>query len=753
MKKYNFAKRTIALLMLFTIIFSSVSGSVVSAASPYTKSYEVSFYNFDPNLHDDISNSFYASYDSNDMCCVDSKDRNAIINKAKSLTSGVSGTSNKIRKVYNWVRDSLVYENDAYYNNNLKPADFRSPSSVWNNIVYDTTTGKTYYRAVCAGYAHVLQLMLQGLKIPCITVYGYYYNGDFHAWNAVYLNGQWWTLDSTLDSNRSYSASSNRLTVNKSTSNFYMLSPGNYSFYSTHYSKYLGTDPERRLLDSKITLSNNSYIYDGKYHRPTLTVTYKGTKLVENRDYVVRVEGNSTTNVCIDAAQYKIWAEGRGYYAGKTNSVTFSIKKRPLTDTSCITATISRTNYTYDGYQHKPSVTVKYNNKVLVEGRDYNISITSYDKNGNADGKNDLVHAAKYKMNIVGINNYGDSKCLYYYINEKSISDSDVTATISQSKYTYDGNQHKPKLTVRYNGMMLVEGKDYNVSITSFDKNGIADGKNDLIHAAKYRMTITGCGNYTGTQSIYYYINEKSLSSSSIKSSISQSNFVFDWCKQKPKLTVTDNGKNLVEGVDYKVYNESYDASGRPDGRKDNSHVGMYKIWAEGIGNYTGMTSKLTYYINKASYKNILEKNSYVAEYNKNTCSLDTVYISPAHYVSMNSYISYKIKSGDASITSYGKVSNIKSKYVQVEVTAYGSDSYYDFTQTAIVYTKNKNGNIYGDVNLDGKVDVADATTIQRYLVSIINLTAEQRELADIDGDGKVSITDATIIQRLIAGL
>ena len=256
MKKYSFAKRTIALLMLFAIIFSSVSGSVVSAASSYTKSYEVSFYTFDPSLHDDISNSFYASYDPNDMSCVDSKDRNAIINKAKSITSGVSGTSNKIRKVYNWVRDNLVYDNDAFENRYiLDYADFRSPSSVWNNTVYDISTGKTYYRAVCAGYAHVLQLMLQGLKIPCVTVYGYYCDGNFHAWNAVYLNGQWWTLDSTLDSHRSYSASSNDLTVNKSTSNCYMLSPGNYSFYSTHYSCYLGTDTERRLLDTSISLS------------------------------------------------------------------------------------------------------------------------------------------------------------------------------------------------------------------------------------------------------------------------------------------------------------------------------------------------------------------------------------------------------------------------------------------------------------------------------------------------------------------
>lgn len=501
------------------------------------------------------------------------------------------------------------------------------------------------------------------------------------------------------------------------------------------------------------SLSQCSYDYDGKYHRPTINVTYQGKKLVENRDYVIKVQATSGSNDCIHATTYKIWAEGKGYYSGKTKISTFVIRHISIVFDN-VTATVSSRSCTYDGYKHKPTVTVKHNNRVLVEGRDYYLRISAYDKNEKLDNNVDFIHAAEYEICVAGINNYVDSKCFFsYFINEKNLSDSNINASISQTNYTYDGNQHKPKLTVRYNSMTLVEGKDYNVSITSFDKNGIADGKSDLIHAAKYRITITGYGNYTGTRSVYYYINEKSLSSSSIKSSISQTNYTYDGGKHKPILTVTDNGKKLVEGVDYRVYNESYDASGRPDGRKDNSHVGMYKIWAEGIGNYSGKTNKLTYYINKDSYNNILEKSSYVAEYNKDINGLNPVYVRTSYNVTLTSRIKYRIMYGSAAVTSVGKVENIKSRYVKVEVTAYGSDSYYDFTQTAIVYTKNKNGNIYGDVNLDGKVDIVDATTIQRYLASIINLTAEQKDIADIDGDGTVSILDATTIQRLLAGL
>ena len=60
---------------------------------------------------------------------------------------------------------------------------------------------------------------------------------------------------------------------------------------------------------------------------------------------------------------------------------------------------------------------------------------------------------------------------------------------------------------------------------------------------------------------------------------------------------------------------------------------------------------------------------------------------------------------------------------------------------------------LYGDVNLDGKVDVTDATAVQRYSAGLDGLTAEQLTAADVDGDGAVNVTDATQIQKFAAGL
>lgn len=58
-----------------------------------------------------------------------------------------------------------------------------------------------------------------------------------------------------------------------------------------------------------------------------------------------------------------------------------------------------------------------------------------------------------------------------------------------------------------------------------------------------------------------------------------------------------------------------------------------------------------------------------------------------------------------------------------------------------------------GDVNCDGKINVKDATLVQKYLAKIVDLTDEQRGLADFNGDLTVSISDATDIQKWIAGI
>ncbi len=58
---------------------------------------------------------------------------------------------------------------------------------------------------------------------------------------------------------------------------------------------------------------------------------------------------------------------------------------------------------------------------------------------------------------------------------------------------------------------------------------------------------------------------------------------------------------------------------------------------------------------------------------------------------------------------------------------------------------------VLGDVNGDGKVNVKDATLIQKAAAKIIKLTDDESLRADVNGDSKVNIKDATAIQKFAA--
>lgn len=58
-----------------------------------------------------------------------------------------------------------------------------------------------------------------------------------------------------------------------------------------------------------------------------------------------------------------------------------------------------------------------------------------------------------------------------------------------------------------------------------------------------------------------------------------------------------------------------------------------------------------------------------------------------------------------------------------------------------------------GDVNLDGKTDIKDATQIQRIIANFVESTDEINALADVNADNLVNIFDATQIQKYCVGL
>ena len=57
-----------------------------------------------------------------------------------------------------------------------------------------------------------------------------------------------------------------------------------------------------------------------------------------------------------------------------------------------------------------------------------------------------------------------------------------------------------------------------------------------------------------------------------------------------------------------------------------------------------------------------------------------------------------------------------------------------------------------GDVNVDGVVDILDATEIQKYAAESTDFTDEQFELGDINKDGYCDVIDALLVQKSVIG-
>lgn len=58
-----------------------------------------------------------------------------------------------------------------------------------------------------------------------------------------------------------------------------------------------------------------------------------------------------------------------------------------------------------------------------------------------------------------------------------------------------------------------------------------------------------------------------------------------------------------------------------------------------------------------------------------------------------------------------------------------------------------------GDVDLNGDINISDATMIQKYLVKLVEFDDTQLAVSDVDGDGVITVSDATTIQKYLAGL
>lgn len=273
--------------------------------------------------------------------------------------------------------------------------------------------------------------------------------------------------------------------------------------------------------------------------------------LVFGKDFefsLVRKIPNSETSEfvenAIDVGTYILMAQGIENYTG-TIAVQFEIIAEQI-DGSKITVEYETVNI-FTGSEITPVPIIKYGDIILKENIDYTLT---YSSNLNVSD-NALIE-------IKGVGNFTGTKLAYFSILPKSIKN--CTLTIEDA--IYNGSDIMPNHTLVVDGVVLVEGEDYTVSLSN------------NVNAGAATMTVTAKGNYTGEIVKTFTINRKSLEDQDI--------VVF----ADEEKTYT--GSPITIDIDISCRNNSIDSSNYTVEYENNVKVGDAKAIISGIGNYTG---------------------------------------------------------------------------------------------------------------------------------------------------------------------
>lgn len=236
------------------------------------------------------------------------------------------------------------------------------------------------------------------------------------------------------------------------------------------------------------------------------------------------------------------------------------------------------TTKTYTGKAQTQSITVKYRNKTLKNGKDYTVS---YQNNINAGtayviikGKGSYSGTVKRSFTIKPAIIY--KQCTFYKI---------------ASQY-YTGSQIKPVPKIKNGTTTLKNRTDFTLTYQNNVNKGTA------------KVYIKGKGNYSGSCSLTFSITARPVSTLKI----TVPSVTYNGKAQKPAVTVKYNNYKFKNGTDYTL---SY---------KNNTKIGTATVTVKGKGKLSG-TKSVTFKINAKPIKNAVITYNNSLTYNGSTLS------------------------------------------------------------------------------------------------------------------------------------
>ena len=252
------------------------------------------------------------------------------------------------------------------------------------------------------------------------------------------------------------------------------------SYFGRNYSDITVKLLQADIADCTVTLSYTITRYTGTAKKPTPTVTDGDKVLTKGVDYTVAYSDN------IEIGPAYVTITGIGDYTG-SQVASFTIYPADVTGLEVVGKTTTSVTlgwdaqdnvYGYRAYSYNDKTKkwegVKYTRTNSVEitgltaGTQYRFAVKAYQK---VDG-----------VSYFG-RNYSD---ITVKLSQADIADCTVTLSYTITRYT--GGEKKPTPTVTYGDTVLKKGVDYTVAYS------------DNIEIGPAYVTITGIGDYTGSQ-------------------------------------------------------------------------------------------------------------------------------------------------------------------------------------------------------------------------------------------------------------
>ena len=219
------------------------------------------------------------------------------------------------------------------------------------------------------------------------------------------------------------------------------------------------------------SLETTSYIYDGAAKEPLPIVKYGETTLTKDVNYTVEYANN--TNATTDDVKAKaiIKSIPNGNFS-IDKELLFTINKADMDLTFIKTppSVEDAENLIYNGNE-LPLIKAGVLEETAPDALE--LLYSQYkDKDFSTiipKGTNAGSYTVYYR--VKGNNNYKDSNPIalddQVTIAPKELTPNEIEITLSQSGYTYDGNEKKPDVTVKYGEIEFIIDKDYTVSYSN----------------------------------------------------------------------------------------------------------------------------------------------------------------------------------------------------------------------------------------------------------------------------------------------